>query len=493
MVLADGIDQVLDPGRVALCGQVAEPVGQVLQRFALLRCRIAELLLRLHEVAEVVQRIADKAVQHRVGFRRGVGGVAGDEAPEHRLVLRVADAGQVQQHAEADRRGVAWWCAFMDVPDGVLDLLRRILFGELRLVGQIVIDGLRDDIEVQALGPARLLEHEQRQALRTGIGQPFVDGQAVAGGLGDLPAFLVEEQLVIEALRRGAAQDAADASRQAHGIDQVLARHLVVHAQRAPAHGPIGLPLHLHLAAGDTGLHHSPVGALVDDGAAFRMHFPDRHHQHLAGVRVDGQEGAVGRPPLRPQRRQDDVHDLLVMLQEQRRHRVELTGAIAVGGGAELIVEAEGIQKRAQPRIVVMAEALVRAEGVRDLRQRLADVLRHHLPVRHVARHLAQPVHVVGKGDQPRRHVRQAGKGMAHHGRACHFPEGADVRQAGGAVAGLEQDVALVVGAVPVALQQFPRFLEWPGVGFFREFSEGRHGYGLVARSIEGNVGITVP
>ena len=48
------------------------------------------------------------------------------------------------------------------------------------------------------------------------VAQPLLDGQAVALRLADLLRLFVEEQLVGEALRRLAAQHAADASRQPH-------------------------------------------------------------------------------------------------------------------------------------------------------------------------------------------------------------------------------------------------------------------------------------
>src|SRR3546814_8853292 len=67
---------------------------------------------------------------------------------------------------------------------------------------------------IQPLGPPRLLVHEQRQALRRAVGQPLVDREAVALGLGDLLSGLVEEQLVVEAFRRPAAEDARDRSEE---------------------------------------------------------------------------------------------------------------------------------------------------------------------------------------------------------------------------------------------------------------------------------------
>ena len=116
--------------------------------------------------------------------------------------------------------------------------------------GEILVHRLRDDVEVELLRRARPLEHVEREALRRGVGQPLVDGDAVALRLRNLLPVFVEEEFVVEALRRRAAERGADLRRQLHRIDQVLARHLVVDAERRPAHRPVGLPLALHVAAG---------------------------------------------------------------------------------------------------------------------------------------------------------------------------------------------------------------------------------------------------
>ncbi len=46
--------------------------------------------------------------------------------------------------------------------------------------GDVFVDRLGNDVEMQPLGGARLLEHEERQAFGRAIGQPFLDGDAVA-------------------------------------------------------------------------------------------------------------------------------------------------------------------------------------------------------------------------------------------------------------------------------------------------------------------------
>ena len=60
------------------------------------------------------------------------------------------------------------------------------------------------------------VEHELRQAFRRGVAQPFLDRQAVALRLADLLRLLVEEQFIGEAVRRRAAENAADAPGQPH-------------------------------------------------------------------------------------------------------------------------------------------------------------------------------------------------------------------------------------------------------------------------------------
>ena len=92
----------------------------------------------------------------------------------------------------------------MDVPHRVgeplLDVLARKGIEEF----QIFIDGARDDVEIESLRLARLLVHEELQARGIGIGEPFLDGEAVALRLRDLLALFVEEELVVEAFGRRA-------------------------------------------------------------------------------------------------------------------------------------------------------------------------------------------------------------------------------------------------------------------------------------------------
>ena len=145
--------------------------------------------------------------------------------------------------------------------------------------------------------------------------------------------------------------------------------------------------------------------------------------------------------------------------------------AVAVGRGKELVVEAELVEEGAQPRIVVGGEARMGAERVGHLGERLAEMLRHHLLVRHVVRHLAQPVHVVGERDQPGLDlvVGEHAEGVAHHAGARDLAEGADMRQPRGAVAGLEDDLVLRLALEP--RDDLPRLLERPGVRLLGELA----------------------
>ena len=96
----------------------------------------------------------------------------------------------------------------------------------------------------------------------------------------------------------------------------------------------------------------------------------------------------------------------------------------------------------------------------------------HHVVVGHVVRHLAQPVHVVGERDQPRLDlvVGEHAEGMAHHGGARDLAERADMRQAGGAVAGLEDHLVLGLRLEP--RDDLARLLERPGVRMLGEFAQ---------------------
>jgi hypothetical protein len=108
---------------------------------------------------------------------------------------------------------------------------------------------------------------------------------------------------------------------------------------------------------------------------------------------------------------------------------VEPAACVTVGRRQEFVIEAVKVEEAPKHRIVVMREALILAEGIGDLRQRLAEIFGQHRLVRDVVRDLAEAVHIVAEGDEPRRIAGQLLIGVADEARARDFVEGADVRQ----------------------------------------------------------------
>ena len=66
-------------------------------------------------------------------------------------------------------------------------------------------------------------------------------------------------------------------------------------------------------------------------------------------------------------------------------------------------------------------------------------------------------------------------EGVAHHGGARDLAEGADMRQAGGAVAGLENDFVLGIFLQP--RHDLARLLERPGARLLGDGAQGRGGF----------------
>ena len=366
----------------------------------------------------------------------------------------------------------------MDVPDRVAEPLVLGLAGIGGEEREVLVDRARDDVEIEPLGRPRLLEHEERQALRRGVGQPLVDGEAVALRLRDLLAVLVEEELVVEALRRRAAERSADAARQLDRVDQVLARHLVVDAERRPAQRPVGLPLALDVAAGDRLLDQlAGVGIAVDDGAGVELALDDRHLQHGAGHRGDRQERRIGLAPLVAERRQHDRHHLVIGREHLQQRRVEAAGRVVVGGAGELVVRSRsGRGSGGAAHCCARRSSDTRRTGRGRAVSGWSRCARIISLFGHVVGHLAQPVHVVGEAEEPRRD-RVAGQhpeGGPHHGGARDLAEGADMRQARRAVAGLEQDAARGIAALLEPRDDLPRLLERPGLRALGGLDEGR-------------------
>ena len=355
----------------------------------------------------------------------------------------------------------------MDVMDRIAEPLLDRLLGPSPAKLPIVVDRAGHEPEVQALGLARLAPQIEFEAALPAIGQPFVQGQAIALGLADLLALFVEEHLVVEAFGRAAAEHPSDLARLDGRIDQILACHFIVDAKRDPAHRPVDLPLQLGEAA-ERGLDDlRPVLVGEGDRPGLRIHHPHRHLQHAAAGGRDGQDRRVGQPPLLPQRRQHDGQDRIKLPQHFAQGRVEPARAIAIGRADEFIVEAEAVEELPEQRIIVMREAFVAAERVGDLRQRLAQRDLQQLGIGDIFGHLAQPVHVVAEGHEPRRHSApgQHLECLANPGRAQHFGEGPDMRQARRAIAGLEHHGFAAGLSIRITRQQLARLLIGPGLG----------------------------
>ena len=203
------MSSAVDAGR-----HVRQCVAQILQRRALALGRLAEFFRRRDEVAIIVDGVADHCIELRMRLRRHAGAIAADEPPQRLGVLRVRRRHQRQQELEGDGHVDLGRLAGMDVPDRVLQLLPSVLARESFHKLLVVVDIARDDVEEQPLGRLRLAVHEQRQRFRRGVAQPFVDGEPVALRLRYLLAVLVEEELVVETLRRRAAERCADLARQ---------------------------------------------------------------------------------------------------------------------------------------------------------------------------------------------------------------------------------------------------------------------------------------
>ena len=366
----------------------------------------------------------------------------------------------------------------MDVPDRIAEPALHVLARIAREKLQIFVHRARNDVEVQALGLARLLVHEQSQRFRAGIGEPVVDRQAIALRLRNLLALFVEKQFVIETLRRDAAEGAHNIARQLHRIDEILAGHFIIHVERIPAHRPVRLPLQLHMSAGDRRFKPlAGVGIGPANRARLHVHRIERHLHDDPGVGMHRQEGRIGRGAFLAQRGQHDRLHSVKAFQHVQQGRVETARGVIVGRGREFIFKAELVEERAQHGVVVRGERLELAEGIGDARQRLAQMCAQHVAIGHIVGHLAQTVHVIRKRQQARRDpvVRQHAERMAHHGRARDFTKSPDMGQARRTIAGLEQH-ALLAGALD-ALDKFARLLEGPGGCLGRGVEEfGRHG-----------------
>jgi hypothetical protein len=174
------------------------------------------------------------------------------------------------------------------------------------------------------------------------------------------------------------------------------------------------------------------LGIVVGNRAGFDVMGHDRHIEHHPGARTDRQERRIAGRAFLAQAGQHDRHHLLDPLQHRQERRVEPSRCVVVGRTGKFIIEAEGVEERPQPRIVMRAETGMRPERIRHLGQRLAEILGQHLLVRHVVRYLAQAVHVVGERQQPGLDLvlSQYAERVTHHRGARDLTEGTDMRQA---------------------------------------------------------------
>ena len=166
-------------------------------------------------------------------------------------------------------------------------------------------------------------------------------------------------------------------------FDQILAGHLVVDAEREPAHRPVRLPLQLAAPAGDRrGDALAAVRILVGDGAGLGVVRHDRHLQHDAGARARS-AGTANRSAPAPARSDGSMIAITASKRSStsQQRRVEAAGHVAVGRGQELVFEPEACRERRAAAHCCAAPKLGWVpNGSGTLRQRLAQMLRHHAP-----------------------------------------------------------------------------------------------------------------
>ena len=191
---------------------------------------------------------------------------------------------------------------------------------------------------------------------------------------------------------------------------------------------------------------------------------------------MDRQERRIGCGSLLAKTRQHDRHHFVVAGKDVEKCRIKAAGPIVIRRRSEFVVEAELIEKCAQPRVVVRAKACMRAERVWNLGQRLAEMGGDQVLVRNIVRHLAKAVQVVGKRDEAGFDpiLGQDPERVAHHARAGDLAKSTDMRQARRPIAGLEQNLGLAGSLDP--RDELARFLEWPGIGLTEGSGEGHDG-----------------
>src|SRR6185312_5110706 len=97
-------------------------------------------------------RMSDQAIEERHPLGRRAGTVAADEAPQNLRGLGIHDAREIKQHGEGHGTpSVVGYLSAMDMPSRVNAAFRLALGPGLGHVAQILVDGSRDHVEIQAL------------------------------------------------------------------------------------------------------------------------------------------------------------------------------------------------------------------------------------------------------------------------------------------------------------------------------------------------------
>ncbi len=288
-------------------------------------------------------------------------------------------------------------------------------------------------------------------------------------------SVLIKEQLIGKVLRLALAQDLANAVIDRRVGAVILAIHLEIDAKGRPARAKVRLPLQLHVATCHGQRHLGTVLIVKGDRSLGGIDGFHRHIHHPTGFRMDRQKDGIGLLAFVTQRLQHDIHDLIIFLGSPQQDLVELAGAIEFRGRYEFIFEPECVQKSAQHGVVMVPKAFELAEWIRHRGQRALQMLLEDLGVGHIARDLAHPVQIVGKADQLGWYVRDFLKGATDHAGAGHFAKGANMGQAGGAIAGLEQHETLFRRRFFVTFQHPARFFKRPGFARHRSVTQTRH------------------
>ena len=159
--LAGGVDGGLDGLGVGIGRQRADGRDERRDMARLLVTWPPVGFVRAHAVLIIGDGIADHPVEFGMRFGADPGRIGADIVPDHVGRLGKAYRGKVQQQRVADRQAVGGRRAGMDMPGRVLQQFGRCLRRRLAAMLVIFVDCLRDHVEMQPLGAARLGIHEQ--------------------------------------------------------------------------------------------------------------------------------------------------------------------------------------------------------------------------------------------------------------------------------------------------------------------------------------------